>query len=742
VFEKPRPAFSASQVCSGTATQFTDGSTLNPLNGESIVLREWDFSYDGVTFQKEGAFDNQLSFAKDLGGAGVYQVALRITTNQTGCSAMVVVPVVVNELPQSQFVASSTEGCSILSVTFTNSVSNQPITIQRYQWEVDEGAGFVVVDTQDPALAGFTGQLSREFDNTTTTNKEILVRLRAIATTGCEQLSPVLPITVYPGTASGFSSVDYSPFASNCSPQTIHFNVDDATQALNPTNYQWQVYAGGTLVRNQSSGSVPDFSFTFENTGLVLQDFDIKLTTTLASGCFGDSTRTVRIAPNPSSKFKVDTLEYTCEIVRIRVEAEQRGLASYQWRMTENGITTIQSSTLGDSFEHAFVRSSSVDVAVEISLNTVNLANCPSVVTSQTLTVTKVDGISAFFTATPGTQTLPSSTVQLAAITPGPWQYKWDFGDGATSSRPALESHTYNSYGTYVITLTVSNLDCSTAQSQSVTVLLPAPIIDFDFEPSFGCAPLKVSFLNKTQFGEADQYLWTFGDGQATSSAVDPTYTYNEPGKYSVTLRATNATGQTSQLTKENIIEVYPVPSAQFDVKPQLITGTDGLLYTSNRSFGATEFSWDFGDGTTSTEREPVHTYRAEGEFEVELIARNSFNCADTARLAGGVKVRNGGNLLVPNAFSPNLSGSIGDGGGSGGKNDVFLPLLRGVTNFEMLIFNRWGELLFQSTSPSVGWDGYYQGRLCQQDVYVYRITAEFETGEKLVKVGDVNLIR
>lgn len=742
VFEKPRPLFTAAQTCEGTPTQFEEASTLNALNGESIVLREWDFDYDGVTFQKDAAFDNQQSFTKDLGGAGAHSVALRVTTNQTGCSAITVLPVTVHELPQAQFTASATEGCSILSVTFMNSVISQATSIMNYQWEIDEGTGFVVVASQDPTTPGFTGQLIQDFDNTSTVNKVIQVRLRAISTAGCEQVSPVERITVYPGTASGFSSIDYSPFASNCSPQTIHFKVDAATQALSPTNYRWQVFEGSSLVADQSSGTNPDFAYTFQNTGLQLQDFNITLTTTLVSGCFGDSSRTVRIAPVPSSKFTIDTLEYTCEQVRIRVEAEQPGLASYQWKMTENGITTIQSNTLGDSFEHAFVRSSTSDVVVDISLVTVNLANCTSGVTTEGLVVTKVDGINAFFTATPPSQTLPSSTVQVVAITPGPWQYRWDFGDGTTSSRPTSDSHAYSAYGTFQIMLTVSNFDCSTTQTQSVTLLLPPPIIDFDFEPASGCAPLKVSFTNKTQYGEADQYVWTFGDGQATSTAVDPAYSYNEPGKYSVTLRATNATGQTSLLTKENIIEVYPVPSAQFEVKPQLITGTDGLLYTSNRSFGATEFTWDFGDGTTSTEREPVHSYGAEGEYEVQLIARNIFDCADTARLSGGVKVRNGGNLLVPNAFSPNLSGSLGDGGGVGGKNDVFLPLLRGVTNFEMLIFNRWGELLFQTTSPTVGWDGYYQGKLCQQDVYMYRITAEFETGEKLVKVGDVNLIR
>ena len=74
--------------------------------------------------------------------------------------------------------------------------------------------------------------------------------------------------------------------------------------------------------------------------------------------------------------------------------------------------------------------------------------------------------------------------------------------------------------------------------------------------------------------------------------------------------------------------------------------------------------------------------------------------------------------------------------------NDVFLPNMRGVTQFELLIFNRWGQLLFESRDQSTGWDGYYQGKLCEQDVYMYKLTVKLENGQDVVRTGDVNLIR
>jgi gliding motility-associated-like protein len=108
--------------------------------------------------------------------------------------------------------------------------------------------------------------------------------------------------------------------------------------------------------------------------------------------------------------------------------------------------------------------------------------------------------------------------------------------------------------------------------------------------------------------------------------------------------------------------------------------------------------------------------------------------------MENAVTVIKGGQVLVPNAFSPNLNGSGNDQ--SAGKNDIFLPLVRGVTEFDMMVFNRWGELLFHSKDPDMGWNGYYNGKLCQQDVYMYKISAVLENGEKIVRMGDVNLIR
>jgi len=288
----------------------------------------------------------------------------------------------------------------------------------------------------------------------------------------------------------------------------------------------------------------------------------------------------------------------------------------------------------------------------------------------------------------------------------------------------------------------VRSSTCVETQSQSVTIQAIPPIVDFAYDPSSGCIPLTVNFTNLSKYADPSTYVWDFGQGEGTSKAIDPGYTYYQPGTYSVTLSASNITGETVKETKLMIIEGFARPQADFAVKPLLLYVPGDIMYTSNRSIGATTFFWDFGDGTNSNEVQPQHTYKTEGVFDISLIATSIHGCSDTTVVVGAAHVQKGGQVLIPNAFSPNITGSAGPGGSSNGKNDIFLPLSRGVVEFELLVFNRWGELLFESRDPAIGWDGYYNGKLCAQDVYVYRLTAMYENGEKTVRVGDINLIR
>lgn len=739
VMNKPQPAFTFNRVCVGTATTFTESSTLNPINGQQIVSWEWDMNYDGVTFNSNAALLNQRNFNFTFPSAGTVNVALRVTTDQGGCSSIIVHPVSVDAIPNATFTASPSSGCSVLTVTLTNtSVAGQPVVIDQYIWEVDEGSGFQIDSVQRPTDPGFTNLYTRTFENFGTSNLVYNVRLRVVTQNGCEQLSAPQAITVFPGPKSGYMALNYSPFNQNCSPQTVNFSVDNQTQALNPSDYRWIVTdASGTLT-DQSTGTTPSFSYNFVNSTQSIRDYTITLRTTLPTTCFRDSAKTIRINPVPLSTFASDTLVYDCQVMDMRFDAQQRGLSEYEWTVIVNGVTLFTQSSTADFLNYNFTRGATSQ-NVEVQLQTTNFANCQSGVTSNLFSVPASDNITVSFTATPLTQTLPNSTVTITNnTTPGAWVYNWDFGDGATSTAANPGSHGYASYGTYTIKLTVTNNICIQSQSVTVTINPIPPILDFSYNPASGCSPLTVTFTNLSQFADPTSYFWQFGTNQGTSRSVNPTYTYNEPGIYSVTLSATNVLGDTVSITKSGIIEVLLRPVAQFTIKPVLVYIPGGKVYTNNQSFAAFSYQWDFGDGGTSTEFEPVYTYTTEGTYDIILTATSAAGCVDTARVQSAVRVEKGAQILLPNAFTPGK-----DGPGSGdGENDVFLPLMRGVTEFQMMVFNRWGELLFESKSPEVGWDGYYRGKLCQQDVYVYKIVAKYESGDVITKLGDIHLIR
>lgn len=740
VFEKPEPAFTFTNACEGSAVTFTDNSTLNSIGGQQIVMREWDMSYDGVTFTKDPTLDNEVNFNHVLGPAGTYTVALRVTTDLGGCSAVLTRNVVVDPLPVANFLPDVTSGCSVLEVDFTNnSITTQPasVVVDQYVWEINDGSGFQIDSVQRPSDPQFGSVFTKRFTNTGTSNVTFAVRLRVVTVNNCERVSGPITITVFPAPKSGFISVNYSPFDDNCSPRLVNFTVDNATQALSPSEFLWNINDANGLVTQVSTGTTPAFNYNFVNATQSVQNYFVTLRARLSTGCYGDSTRIIRINPLPLSDFTITPLVSDCNVMRVQFDALQKGLNEYEWTIEVNGIPTLVSTTLGDRFEHTFSKTST-NQAITVRLKTANFANCESVVTSQPLSVPARPTIMASFNVSPLIQSLPNTTVAITnTSSPGPWNYLWDFGDGTTSTDPAIQNHMYATHGTYSIKLSVSQGDCVETQTTTVQITPIPPVLDFEYHPSSGCAPLLVNFTNLSQYADPSTYRWEFGANQGTSNATNPTYTYYEPGTYSVTLSAESPLGGRVQITKQMAIEVYNKPSASFSLKPQIVYIPGGKLFTKNDSYGATQYLWDFGDGTTSDEVDPIHTYTTPGVFDITLIAYTTQQCSDTATIKTGVRVLNGGELLIPNAFTPSTSGPDGTG-----ENDIFIPLMRGVTKFEMMVFNRWGQMLFETKNPDLGWDGYFNGVLCAQDVYVYKIIATYANGEKVTKVGDIQLIR
>ncbi|MDH5379430.1 MAG: PKD domain-containing protein, partial [Cyclobacteriaceae bacterium] len=312
-----------------------------------------------------------------------------------------------------------------------------------------------------------------------------------------------------------------------------------------------------------------------------------------------------------------------------------------------------------------------------------------------------------------------------------------------------LSPYTYANAGDYEIKLMVTEPDggCFNEFSVSLRVEAILPVIDFTATPVSGCRPLKVQFTNQSFSVDPATYFWEFMDSDGvvigSSTMPNPEFTFYDAGFYSVSLSGKNILGTEAKSTKNNIIEVFSRPTAAFLIRPNKLFIPGGILYTQNLSINATEFHWDFGDGTTSDLYAPEHEYTMTGTYTVELVAVNSNGCTDTLTMQSAVSVMEGGTLRVPNAFTPSLNGPTGGIAGGGTHNDVFKPIIEGATEYQMMIFDRWGNLIFETEDLDKGWDGYDKnGRLLPTGVYVYKMRLKFGNGEYFEKIGDVTLIR
>jgi gliding motility-associated-like protein len=320
----------------------------------------------------------------------------------------------------------------------------------------------------------------------------------------------------------------------------------------------------------------------------------------------------------------------------------------------------------------------------------------------------------------------------------GPLTYSWNNGLG---NGPGAFLVTPTVPTTYIVTVTNS---CGTSVSDSVTITFnPPPTIVLSSDTSSVCVPSVVQFNDNSITGNVTDPIiawnWNFGDG-TTSNLQNPTHVYPSAGTFPVTVTVTTSGGCTNNNSSAPyLIHAYPFPVAAFNLNSTNLDLPYDALVTSNQSVGATTYYWTFGDGGSSTLFNPTYLYSSVGIYPVQLIASSAFGCSDTAY----AEVTTNTDVVFPNVFTPDIDGS------SGGfyditslTNDVFFPYTSGVVEFKLQIFNRWGELIFETRDIKQGWDGYYRGQLCQQDVYIWKAYVKLNNGKTFNKTGDVTLLR
>ena len=310
--------------------------------------------------------------------------------------------------------------------------------------------------------------------------------------------------------------------------------------------------------------------------------------------------------------------------------------------------------------------------------------------------------------------------------------YSWSGGvNNGIQFMPTLGTTSYTVVGT-------SAAGC-TASDQVNVIVNPNPIVTFESDVTTGCAPLAVNLSNTTM--NSSNCTWTLSNGLTFTSCGSIPVIFTQAGCYDVALTTTNSNGCTSSMAMPSFICVQALPDAEFTALPNPVTTDNTLVNFTNESNGADSFSWNFGDDSAiSNQTDPSHVFPegSAANYMVTLIASTSFGCIDSAMAV--IEVQEGLLFYIPNTFTPD--GDI--------FNQTFQPIFTsGFDPFDytLLIFNRWGEIIFESHDTEIGWDGTYginkEMGYCEEGVYTWKI--EFKTirnDERKMIVGHVNMLR
>jgi gliding motility-associated-like protein len=312
--------------------------------------------------------------------------------------------------------------------------------------------------------------------------------------------------------------------------------------------------------------------------------------------------------------------------------------------------------------------------------------------------------------------------------------FDWDFGNGVGNSFTQNPTYTYPDTGTYTVTLisySPTNPGCNDTGTVTITVF-PEFTLNGTLN-DLPCSP-NVNFSGNSSYDGLYpvNYFWDFGVlpiAIDTANISNPTYTYPGPGTYTQTLIAytdSPACGDTTQLQ----VVIYPDFTFSYDIKDIRCTyGVEFIASSSLDGVVATSYNWIFGDGSSSTTPADTHIYAASGNYDVSITINTANGCVDSySTIIEKIALAE---VFVPNAFTPN-----GDR-----ENDV-LFVRGGIDELSFKIYNRWGELVFETEDQSIGWDGTYKGNPVDPGVFVYHLISKCSENEEIFKKGNVTVIR
>ena len=540
-----------------------------------------------------------------------------------------------------------------------------------------------------------------------TSNATVTIKLVTTPSTGCLPDEMSHDFSTNPAVAATFTQ----SATQGCGPLAVTF-VNTST-SLTTGTFRWN-FGNGTTSSQVMPGAI---TFLPDPTG---KDTTYTVTLTATTSCGTSSvTSTVFVKAKPIAVFSPSKTTGCSPMTVTFTNTSPGGTNTYYY---DFGDGTLLTKTDKSPVQHTFITNTVRDFVVTMiaenecgrDQSSYNIRVSPNTVLPElVVNANEKEGCAPF-------------RVNFYNNSRGANLFKYDFGDGSTvitRSAPEVVAHTFNTPGTYTITLTASNGCSDTTTTESITVL-PQPLASFTADNTLGCPGLVVQFRNTSTDGVS--YLWDFGDG-TTSTEMQPRHVFTgDKEYYTISLTATNSLGCTYTAIMNEYIHVVAPPVARFNVAPSTLISIPNYTFRfENESTGnPTIWAWDFGDGVKSTLQNPSHTYLDTGSYVVTLRVSNQQGCFTTTFKTVTI-VGVPGYLYVPNSFMP---------GSETPELRVFMAKGSGIKTWTLTVFNKWGQTLWQTNKLDEGrpvewWDGVYNGIPVPQGVYFWKIDVEFING-------------
>nr|WP_303716384.1 PKD domain-containing protein [Methanoculleus marisnigri] len=565
----------------------------------------------------DGAASDVQNPVHTYAAVGTYSVSL--TASNAAGSTDITKPdyITVIEPPAASFMADTRNGTAPLTVRFTDTSTGD---VTAWSWRFGDGGISSEQNPEHPYLAAGTYTVSLEVKNSAGSDTE---------------------------TKSGYITVIERPVAAftvntvkGVAPLEVRF-TDTSTGV--PVSWSWSFGDGGT-----SADRSPEHTYGSPGT------YTVSLT--VANGA-GENTTTkighIAVFEPLTAGFEANT---TVGGVPLSVRFTDQSTGSpeeWRWEFGDGNLSNAQNPT--HTYQSAGTYTLTLTVENELGTDTRKMEGYI------TVTAPPVAGFSANVTG----GRAPLAVLFEDTSEGGPLSWSWTFGDGKSSTAES-PVHVYQVPGTYTVSLTVANDvgENTTVETGYITVR-ESLTAGLTANVTLGAAPLAVRFEDAS-VGSPGSWSWDFGDGK-TSAVPDPVHVFETPGTYTVSLKVSDGSDHSTQSLQ---IRAFGPPTAGFGAAP--LSGTAPIKVTFNDTSAGepSAWLWSFGDGGTSTDRHPSHTYTTAGNYTVNLTAENAAGRSTVVK-TGYISVRPAAATPTPAQTQPPASGG-GGGGGSAWINPVW----------------------------------------------------------------------